>query len=202
MSQRKYQSVQDIETDFERRIQNEDDPLAKADLRVELAQAKIDFRNEESQIKLVDTWRRLALVEYPAAGKFPELVTGNTEEQIMLSAKEAADRVNSLQTQAQGGGNAFDQVRDRAAELYGRGSGSGGIGGGTNTMTGGVSPDRGEERWAQQFAEHFNDAPRDAYGMRLGVNPRDVTRYTNHRFVTQIKDRIGFWGRLTRSDFR
>lgn len=197
IQQRKYQSVEEIERDFERRIQNEDDPLGKADLRVELAQAKIDFRGEEARGRLVEAWRRLAMSEYPLAAKFPQLITGETEEEIMQSAKAAAEGLATLQNQT----STPDVLDQFQTQLYGRGSGSGGNGPTTGAIAS-SGPDRNEERWAWKWAENFNDAPRDAYGQRMGISGRDADRFANYRFVTQLKDQMRMWGNLTRSDFR
>jgi|SRR5215469_1812873 len=201
-NQRKYQSVEDIEREFESRIRAEEDPVAKADLRVELAQAKIDFRGQEAQDRMKDAWRRLAMTEFPQAAKFPELLHGETEEEIRISAKEVSDRLESLMKQT-ATADSFSQVRDFAQNYsYGRGTGSGGIGPDSRPPTSYTPPDRGEERWRMEFAQKFNDSPRDAYGSRIGVNPNDVDRYVRGRAVEHIADKVRFWGQLTRSDFR
>lgn len=194
----RYDTVEQLEQDFNRRIEAVDDPLDKAELRVQMADARIEFRNQEAHNRMVDAWKRLAVVEYPGAGKFPELITGNTEDEIKESARNAHERVTQLQAHQTTPG-AYDQVRERAQELYGR-SGSGGIGPGSGVPSPYVSPEKGDERWAQNFAQSFNDAPRDVYGQRMGLSPSDIDRYTRHRFVGHVSDRVRFWGQLTRSD--
>jgi hypothetical protein len=198
--QRRYNSVEEIERDFEGRINGVEDPLEKAELRVQMAEARIQYRNQEAQDRMVDAWKRLALVEYPGAGKFPELVRGANEEEIRQSAKEVHERVGSLQQQT-AGADSFDRLREQAGQLYGR-SGSGGTGPGAGAPMAYTPPDRTEERWAMQFAERFNAAPRDAYGVRQGLSSAEVDRYARHRFVNHITDRVRFWSSLTNSSMR
>jgi hypothetical protein len=52
------------------------------------------------------------------------------------------------------------------------------------------------QRRAQQFADQFNNAPLDMYGTRMGISPRATEEFTNHRFITTLKERIRFWGEL------
>jgi len=197
---RKYSTLEELERDFEQKLAGVDDPADKADIRVQMAEAKIDFRRAESEARMVDAWRRLALLENPAAAKFPELVVGASEEEIRNSAKEVATRVQSLAAREMGP-SAFDQVREQANDLYGR-AGAGGTGPGSQAPTTYVPAGRAEERWAQQFAERFNDAPKDMYGMRTGIQPAEVDRYVRARAIGHIQDRVRFWGQLTRSDYR
>lgn len=197
--QRRYNSVEEIERDFEARITGVDDPLEKAELRVQMAEARIAFRSQEANDRMIDAWKRLAIVEYPGAAKFSELVHGNTEEEIRASAKEVHERVGSLQQQATNT-DSFDQLRTQATELYGR-SGSGGTGPGASAPAAYTPPNRAEERWAMQFAEQFNNAPKDMYGTRQGLSASDVDRYARYRFVNHVQDRVRFWGRLTNGSF-
>ncbi len=194
---RRYNSVEEIERDFEVRIGQTDDPLEKAELRVQMAEARIGLRNQEANDRMVDAWKRLALTEYPGAAKFPELIRGTTEDEIRASAREVAERVGALQ--AAPTADSFDQLRQQATDLYGR-SGTGGNG--VGAPAGYVSPDKAEERWAAGFAQKFNEAPRDMYGVRQGISPADVDRYARQRFVSQIQDRVAFWGQLTNSSYR
>jgi hypothetical protein len=198
-SQRRYNSVEEIERDFEARIAQVDDPLEKAELRVQMAEARIGLRNQEANDRMVDAWKRLALTEFPAASKFPELVRGSTEDEIRASAREVAERVGQLQ--ATPTADSFDQLRDQATQLYGR-TGTGGTGPGGGMPSSYVSPDKAEERWAGDFARRFNDAPRDMYGVRVGISPSEVDRYARQRFVSQIQERVGFWGQITNSSYR
>jgi hypothetical protein len=40
------------------------------------------------------------------------------------------------------------------------------------------------------------------YGTRQGISAADTDRYARIRGVQQIKDKVRFWGQLTRSDYR
>lgn len=197
---RRYSSLDELEDDFRRQIETVDDPVEKADLRVAKAEAQVAFKQQEAQSRELNAYKRLAMVEYPNAAKFPELVSGSNEQEIMQSAKEAHERLSSL-ADGTAGASAFDQFRDNARDQnpYGR---AGVIGGGATPGSSHVSPDMAEARWNHQFAQRFNDAPRDAYGTRLGINPADVNRYTTNRFVDHVRDRVSFWGRMTNSSYR
>lgn len=192
---RRYQSLEELERDYEQKIAQVEDPVEKAEWRVKMAEAKVQHRQQEAQDRMIDAWKRLALVEYPQAAKFPELVRGETEDEIRQSAKEAHERVAALSDHSAGPAS-FDDLRRHAQDLYGRG---GVVGGSTPAPPAYVPPDMAEERWAQNWAQRFNDAPRDIYGARQGLSPSDVDRYTRHRFTSHVKDRVRFWGQLTRS---
>ena len=192
-----YNSLDEIDRDFGQRIEREEDPVQKAELRVQAAQAKVAFREQEANGRMVDAWRRLAIVEFPQAGKFPELVRGSTEDEIRASAKEVHERVAGMMRGAQGGEDNFQRVQQDARQLYGP-SGSG-VGGGMPAFGQPANPDMAEERWRQGFADSFNSARRDIYGQRMDIAPGDVDRYVRGRFTTHVADRVKFWGQLTRS---
>jgi hypothetical protein len=195
---RRYSSMEELEADFQRQIDSVDDPVEKAELRVNKAEAQVAYRRQEAEGRMADAWKRLAMVEYPNAGKFPELITGNTEEEIRQSAKDVHERVTSLADRT-AGASVFDQVRSDVGNPYGR---PGVIGGGAAPGSAYVAPDMAEERWRNRFAQQFNEAQRNTYGERMGISPRDVDRYTTGRAVEHLKDRIHFFGRLTNSSYR
>jgi len=197
---KQYASLDDLEEDFRRQRSAVDDPLAKSELLTAEAEAKVAFKEQAAHGKLLEAWRRLAIQEYPLAAKFPQLVTGATEDEIMASAREAHEQLAQM---TQGSVNAFDQFRDRVAETPGNPYGRPGVlGGGSTPGSPYVAPEQQKERWQRNFAQSFNEAPRDAYGQRVGISPRDVDRYASERFVDHIKDQIGMWAELTNSSYR
>lgn len=192
----RYNSVEELEEDFRRRIDAVDDPVEKADLRVEKANAMVDFRQQVAMGRELDAYKRLAMVEYPNAAKFPELISGNTEEEIRQSAKDVHERVTSLSDRT-ADMSSFERFRQDAQQNpYGR---PGVLGGGSNPGSSYTPPDMQEERWRQNFAQRFNDAPRDAYGTRIGIAPQDVDRYAVGRMVDHMKDQVAFWTGMTNS---
>lgn len=196
---KRYSSMEELEGDFQRQIDSVDDIAEKTELRVAKANAQVEYKRQEAEGRMLDALKRLAMVEYPNAAKFPELISGSTEDEIRQSAKEVHERVTSLSDRT-ANASVFDQVReDIGGNPYGR---AGVLGGGSAPGSAYVPPDMAEERWQQRWAAQFNDAPRDAYGTRVGINPRDVDRYAVGRAVAHLKDRIHFFGRLTNSSYR
>ena len=191
-----FDSPEDVDREYARRIENEPDPGRKAELRVAAAEAKLELQRHATNQRMVAAWKQLAIMEYPHAAKFAEMVVGNTEEELRQSAETVHKRVEEM---VSGNSDSFDQVRQQAQDFYGRGPTTGTTGGAGNAPLGYTAPNMAEERWNREFAERFNNAPRDLYGQRLGISPSDVTRYTNNRFISQVKDRIRFWGAMTRS---
>lgn len=140
--------------------------------------------------ELIEAWKRLALHEHPDAAKLPGMTAGTTEDEIMESARRAAEVVQDIRS-----GN--DDTFERARAAYGPAPVGGSSAGVPSAYT---PPDMAKERWNQQFAERFNNADRDAYGMRLGISARDITRYTNNRFIAHVKDLLAMSAGMTRSD--
>jgi hypothetical protein len=191
-----FETPEDIDREYQRRIEQAPNGAEAAKLRVEAAEAKLQLRQQAENLKLVDAWKKLALIEFPHAAKFPELVQGRTEDEILRAAEAAHKRVEEMMRQTGSGDPRFDSVRQQAQDFYGPGPSTGGS---TGAPTGYTPPNMAEDRWNRQFAEQFNNAPRDMYGQRMGISPSDVTRFTNNRFITHVKDRIRFWGQMTRS---
>src|SRR5262245_33567124 len=99
------------------------------------------------------------------------MITGSTRDEIYASAEAAARRVQEIV----GGDRAADDVmRQRAQDIYGPGpsTGSAGASGFPISM-----PAAHIAREEMRFVEKFNNADRDAYGMRLGISPEDIRRY-------------------------
>ena len=200
MQARQYSNLEDLEEDFRRQRAAIDDPVQRAELLTQEAEAKVRFKEQAAQGRLVEAWRKLAMQEYPLASKFPQLVGGATEEEIMQSAKEAHEQLASL---TQHNADTFDQFRGQVMADQGNPYGRAGVlGGGASPGSQYVSPEQADERWERNFARSFNEAPRDAYGQRIGVSPRDVDRYASQRFVNHIKDRVAFWATMTNSSFQ
>ena len=192
-----FETAEDIDREYARRIELEPDAGRKADLRVEAAEAKIALKERADQQRMRNAWHKLALMEFPHAAKFPELVVGNTEEEMRESAKVAHERVQEMMRGVGTGDEAMDVMRQRAQDIYGPGPSTGSAGAAPMGFT---PPNMAEERWNANFAQRFNDAPRDAYGQRIGISPADVARYTNNRFVGHVKNALRFWANMTRSD--
>src|SRR5262249_30586625 len=95
-----------------------------------------------------------------------------------------------------GGGSSLDDVGQRAQDVYGPGPSTGSGGGFPAFSMPGVHMTREELRIAQKL----NDAPRDAYGQRMGGSDAGINAYTTSRFVGHVKDRIRYWAMQTRSD--
>lgn len=192
-----FETADDIDREYGRRIELEPDAGRKADLRVEAAEAKIALKERADNQRMRNAWHKLALMEYPHAAKFPELVVGNTEEEMRESAKVAHERVQEMMRGVGTGEEAMDVMRQRAQDIYGPGPSTGSSGAAPMGFT---PPNMQQERWNAGFAERFNNAPRDSYGQRLGISPQEITQYTNNRFITHVKDRLRFWANMTRSD--
>ena len=197
---RRYDSLDQLEADFQRRIDAVDDPAEKADLRVEKANAQVQFRQQEAEVRELAAYKQLALTEFPIVKGFEDLVTGSNEAEIMDSARLVAERLSAV---GQKDASAFEDFRDRVNDVRGNPYGAAGVrGGGSQPGSAYVSPDQADARWEQNFARQFNDAPRDAYGQRMGISPRDVDRYAQQRFTNHIRDQVGFWAELTNSSYR
>src|SRR5262245_20483821 len=106
---------------------------------------------------------KLALHEHPEAAAFPELVTGNTEDEVMASAASAAERVRAMS------GNGNNDPYQQARDLYGPGPSTGGASAPMGFSR--QDPDRETIRRENAFAEKFNNAPLDPYGQRIGISP-------------------------------
>lgn len=198
---KQYSSLEELAAEYRRLREQADDPIQKAELLAAEAEAKVVFNQQAAENRLIDAWKKLAMQDYPLAAKFPQLISGNTEEEIMESAKETHEQLASL---TQGNTSTFDQFRDSVVNRdqqnpYGR---AGVLGGGSQPGSQYTPPEQQTERWQRQFAQQFNDAPRDAYGQRVGISPRDVDRYAQQRFTDHIKDQVGFWAELTNSSYR
>lgn len=146
----------------------------------------------EPDTELRAAWTNLALTTYPEAAQLRELVTGNSREEIMASAADVAERVKAI-----AGGT--DDTFERARQAYGPGPTTGG---GFGSVPSPFAGDRDAQRIRRenQFAEKFNNAPRDAYGQRLGISPAETTEYTSSRFVNHVRNALSYWATMTRSD--
>ena len=188
-----FETAEDIDREYSRRIEQERNPVRRSELQVEAARAKVELELRSKNQELVNNWKELAFYRFPESRKFPELVTGTTEQEIMLAAEAAHKRVEEMMRGTTSEQAAFDQAR----AAYGPGPVGGGSTGVPSSYT---PPNMAEDRWNLQFAERFNNAPRDAYGQRQGISPADITRYTTNRFVAMAKDRLNLIAAMTRSD--
>src|SRR5215475_2562960 len=194
-----FETAEDVDREYARRIEAESDAVRRAELRAEAAEQKVKIKEQGLQQRMVAAYRKAAFVDFPKASQFPELVQGNTEEEIMRSAEAAHKRVQDMENAITGGRGVtpMDQMRQQAQDFYGPGPSTGSTG---VAPMGYTPPNMAEERWNQNFAQRFNDAPRDAYGQRMGISPTETMRYTNNRFVNHVKGALRYWAMLTRSD--
>src|SRR5262249_206911 len=95
-----FETFEDIDREYGRPIEPEPGSGRKAELRVEAAEAKMALKERADVQKMRNAWHKLALMEYPHAAKFPELVVGNTEEEMRDSAKAAHERVQEMMRSA------------------------------------------------------------------------------------------------------
>jgi hypothetical protein len=92
-----FASVEAIETEYEAAIKRAGDNLQiVSDLRVERAQALAEFKLRQVAEREKEIWRRDALHDFPLAKSFPQLITGQTEEEIRKSAEELHAQLEGL----------------------------------------------------------------------------------------------------------
>jgi hypothetical protein len=192
-----FETADDVDREYQRRIDSEPDRIRKAELKAEAAEAKVRLREAAADQRAVDAYRKAAFADFPEAKLFPQLVTGTTESEIMASAEAAHNRVVELRGGARGE-DPYEDARRQAQEYYGRGPTTGGA---TGTPTGYVPPDMGKVRKELAFAEKFNNAPRDGYGQRMGISPQETAEYTNSRFIDHVKNAVNYWGMMTNSSY-
>lgn len=88
-------TLADIEKSYDEAIKKAaSNPEAVNELRAERAAAVADFRLKQVQMREKALWLREALSEWPLAQEFPELVTGDTEDDVRGSAKALHERIN------------------------------------------------------------------------------------------------------------
>jgi hypothetical protein len=148
-----FDSVDAIRKFYGKQIKDAEDE-AKPALQLSQAEAIAAFSERRAAESERKVWIKDALDEFPPAKQLPELVTGNTEEEIKASAKAVAERVTKMTT------NADD---DAAKKLYGP---TGTNGSGT------PPPPRSSDNAAfvKDFEQRFND-PNGQY------STQEVERY-------------------------
>ena len=194
-----FDTPQDIDREYSRRIDQESDPIRKADLRIEAATLKSDMVAAQKNAQLVSKLKELALHRFPEAAAFPQLVTGSTEDEIMQSAEAAHNRVVEIRRGASGV-DPYEDARQQAQQFYGRGSAVGGTAS-MGTPAASATTDMATLRAESAFAEKFNNAPRDAYGQRMGISPQETAQYTNSRFIDHVKNAVSYWAMMTNSSY-
>jgi hypothetical protein len=155
MAEPDFDSVEAIRKFYGKQIKDAEDE-AKPALQLAQAEAIATFSDRRAAEAERKVWIRDALDEFPPAKQLPELVTGNTEDEIKASAKAVAERVTKMTAAS----NADD---DAAKKLYGP----------TGTNGGGAPPPpRSSENAAfvKDFEQRFND-PNGQY------STQEVERY-------------------------
>lgn len=194
-----FETAEDVDREYDRRIHQEQNPVERSKLQVEAARAKVELELRAKNQELVNNWKELALYKFPEAAAFPQLITGTTEHEILQSAEAAHNRVVEIR-RGTSGMDPIVEARQQAQEFYGRGSTVGGASS-TGTPAGFATTDTAALRQERQFAEKFNSAPRDAYGQRMGISPAEITEYTNSRFFDHVRNAIQYWGMMTNSSY-
>lgn len=144
-----WNSVDDIERDFGRRIKASEDEDEQRTLRLEMREAVADLREAQAQRATLDAHRASVAATLPT-GVPTELLTGNSVEEINASAEKLKTWAESLKAPS---GEA------NPAELYGRP----GAGGGTPPAP---KPEVVEE--IDDFQKRFNMSNR---GSRARTSP-------------------------------
>jgi len=174
-----YTSIEDIERDYGKRIKAAgDDAEAVRDLRTELSEAKADFREQQAQIRELAAAKRSALIEYPGAKDFEDLITGKTEDEIMAAAKAVHERAMKLK----GSQAPAVDPREAAREAYGSPAAVGG-GGGTPPP---AKKDPNDEFLAE-FARKFNAGE--------ALTAKDYDRYERLRGGRRLAEAIAEGGK-------
>lgn len=197
-----YTTIDEIEKDFNAKIAATEDATEKAELRAQKAEARAEFRitamenkaredaeAREAQVRERErsAWTREALVEYPLAAQFPELVRGNSEEEIKASAKATHERINRFAEETKTAAlatasppppattqNANEPVIRQAQQAYGAVTGAGG----------GQPPDNSpeSEKILQNYVEKYNYGQRGKFfGERVDVSPSQTDEYVRLR---------------------
>lgn len=198
-----FQTLEELDKHFKGLMNAEEDPLKKADIRADYADAKADFKIQQFELKQKaeqeareakqreeaaareqqvrererQAWIREALVEYPEAKAFQEMVTGETEDEIKASAKSTHERVLVLKPPpAQNNGTSQEEARNRAREAYGAVTGSGGSGTAPNSSE---DPD-----WVFQteYADKYNNG---RLGGQFGNEIMGVSRAETDKYVAK-----------------
>ena len=133
---------------------------------------------------------REALNEYPGARGLEHFLTGADADAIMEQARELHERAGAHDTESE------PDLRTQAQQLYGR-AGTGGGALGVPVLS---TPERENERRMFKIAQEFNEAPRDAYGQRIGIRPSDIDFYTRERGIEHLRNQVLRWAVLSRSD--
>jgi hypothetical protein len=89
-----FASAEEIETQYAEALKRANGkPEIQAEIKAEKAQALADFRLRSVAERERKLWLREALVEYPLAEEFPDLIQGETEEALRGSAKALHERL-------------------------------------------------------------------------------------------------------------
>lgn len=207
----KYKSLEEIEQDFKTKLDATEDTDTRAVLIEQRAEAKADFRSAQTEARLrqeaetreaqVKTrerqaWIREALVEFPLAQQMPELIAGDTEEQIKTAAKTTHERVQKIQHDATEAAKATQaqqqtatdpaenqqQIVQQAQQAYGNAS----VGGGETPKE--VS-DR--EQKLQDYAAKYNsDRSGQFWGERRNIHPAETDEFIRLRGGPHMLERM------------
>lgn len=146
-----YQSLEEIEKDYAKRIKASDDEDEKRSLQLEQRETTADFREVQAARRELEA-HRTSVIASKNLGEWADMVTGATPEEIEASAAKIEERLSKLQTAA-------PAAEPSAADLYGR-TGSGG----------GAPPVHRDEtvEFIDGFQKNFNESTR---GTRVQTTP-------------------------------
>jgi hypothetical protein len=89
-----FQSVEEIEKSYAEAFKRaKGRPEVEAEIKVEQAQALADFRLRSVAERERKLWLREALSDYPLAEEFPDLVQGDSEGALRMSAEALHNRL-------------------------------------------------------------------------------------------------------------
>lgn len=162
MPEPEFESVDAIRKHFGKQIKDAED-ADKPALQLAQAEAIATFADARAAAAERKVWIKDALDEFPAAKQLPELVTGNTEDEIKASAKVVAERVTKMTAAS----NADD---DAAAKLYGK------------PVNGGGAPPpprmNDNDKFVKDFEQRFND-PAGSYSTQEAERYAKILAGTN-----------------------
>lgn len=90
MATQQFESAEDINRHFDRRIKDADDPLDQANLRAEKAETIAAFRERQSNEATMKALIAQAATEFKIESDYVDLIRGNTPEEIRASAEKLA----------------------------------------------------------------------------------------------------------------
>lgn len=201
----KYKSLAEIDEDFKTRLDATEDAdtkavlieqraEARADWKVAQAEAKakVDAEAREAQVRSRErqAWIKEALVEFPLAQQMPELISGDSEDQIKTAAKAAHERIQKIQDDATAAAKSQtanqpatdqQQIAQQAQQAYG------------SPVGGGTPPPEVDERekFLQDYAAKYNsDRTGQFWGERRTISPSETEAYVRARGGPHMLERI------------